>query len=79
MDAILHTDKDVVVLSPTGSGKTLAYMLPLSQRLKKDVEVIQAICCGARKRISTTVRRSYEKNENRIAIHGSLWRSFYNG
>lgn len=43
MDAILHTDKDVVVLSPTGSGKTLAYMLPLSQRLKKDIKVIQAI------------------------------------
>jgi len=43
MDAILHTDNDVVVLSPTGSGKTLAYMLPLSQRLKKDIKVIQAI------------------------------------
>ncbi|MBQ7421110.1 MAG: DEAD/DEAH box helicase [Prevotella sp.] len=28
-DAVLHTSKDVVVLSPTGSGKTLAYLLPL--------------------------------------------------
>lgn len=27
--AILHGNKDVVVLSPTGSGKTLAYLLPL--------------------------------------------------
>ena len=24
MQAVLHTDSDVVVLSPTGSGKTLA-------------------------------------------------------
>lgn len=27
-NAILHSNKDVVVLSPTGSGKTLAYLLP---------------------------------------------------
>ncbi len=31
MQAILHGNKDVVVLSPTGSGKTLAYLLPLTQ------------------------------------------------
>lgn len=30
--AVLHSDKDVVVLSPTGSGKTLAYLLPLVHR-----------------------------------------------
>lgn len=42
-DAVLHTDKDVVVLSPTGSGKTLAYLLPLVQRLDKEADVLQAI------------------------------------
>ena len=31
MQAILHGNKDVVILSPTGSGKTLAYLLPLTQ------------------------------------------------
>lgn len=31
--AVLHSNKDVVVLSPTGSGKTLAYLLPLVQLL----------------------------------------------
>ena len=30
MNAILHGNQDVVVLSPTGSGKTLAYLLPVS-------------------------------------------------
>ena len=31
MQAMLRSNKDVVVLSPTGSGKTLAYLLPLTQ------------------------------------------------
>ncbi|MCR4853687.1 MAG: DEAD/DEAH box helicase [Prevotella sp.] len=41
--AVLETKKDIVVLSPTGSGKTLAYLLPLVQRMKTDVNDVQAI------------------------------------
>ena len=43
MRAVLRSDKDVVVLSPTGSGKTLAYLLPLTQLVKADDEMPQAI------------------------------------
>lgn len=39
--AILHGDKDVVILSPTGSGKTLAYLLPLSQLLDEKLDALQ--------------------------------------
>lgn len=42
-DAVLHTDKDIVVLSPTGSGKTFAYLLPLIQRLDASQDEIQAV------------------------------------
>lgn len=43
MHAVLHTNKDVVVLSPTGSGKTLAYLLPLVQLVDSQVDAPQAI------------------------------------
>jgi superfamily II DNA/RNA helicase len=42
-EAILHSDKDIVVLSQTGSGKTLAYMLPLLQRLDVESDDVQAV------------------------------------
>jgi len=43
MHAMLHGNKDVVVLSPTGSGKTLAYLLPLTQMVDAQNENPQAI------------------------------------
>ncbi|MGP1593531.1 MAG: DEAD/DEAH box helicase [Prevotella multiformis] len=42
-DAVLHTGKDIVVISPTGSGKTYAYLLPLIQRLKASSDELQAV------------------------------------
>ncbi|MCH3993611.1 DEAD/DEAH box helicase [Prevotella cerevisiae] len=41
--AILHSESDVIVLSPTGSGKTLAYLLPLVQLLDSSSDDLQAI------------------------------------
>ena len=43
MQAILHGNKDVVVLSPTGSGKTLAYLLPLTQLIDATDDEAQAV------------------------------------
>lgn len=34
---------DVMVLSPTGSGKTLAFLLPLVQKLNRQIKGVQAI------------------------------------
>lgn len=42
-EAILHSDKDVVVLAPTGSGKTLAYLMPVAERLDAASDAVQAV------------------------------------
>ena len=43
MEAVAHTNKDVVVLSPTGSGKTLAYLLPLAGMIDTASDELQAV------------------------------------
>lgn len=43
INAVMHTDKDVVVLSPTGSGKTLAYLLPIAERIDTELDELQAV------------------------------------
>ena len=42
-DRLLHTDRDVVVLSPTGSGKTFAYLLPLVAMIDATRQEVQAV------------------------------------
>ena len=39
----IHSNAEVVLLSPTGSGKTLAFMLPLLAGLDREVTAVQAL------------------------------------
>jgi len=39
----IHSQENVVILSPTGTGKTLAFLLPLMQLLNPAVDEIQAL------------------------------------
>lgn len=42
-NSILHSNKDIVILSPTGTGKTMAYLLPLVQLLDEKDDSLQAV------------------------------------
>ena len=41
--ALKATSKQVMIFSPTGSGKTVAFLLPLIQRLRKDINGVQVV------------------------------------
>ena len=73
LNAILHSDKDVVVLSPTGSGKTLAYLLPLTQLINPDDDNPQAIVVTPGRELalqSATVLKSMGSGLRAMACYG---------
>ncbi len=39
----IHSNSEIVLLSPTGTGKTLAFLLPIISELKSDVSEIQVL------------------------------------
>jgi superfamily II DNA/RNA helicase len=73
MDAVLHNDQDLVVLSPTGSGKTLAYLLPLVQRLDTTSSKVQAVILVPGRELalqSATVLKDMKVGIRSLALYG---------
>ena len=73
LDAILHGDKDVVVLSPTGTGKTLAYLLPLTQLIDPTDDNPQAIVVTPGRELalqSATVLKNMGSGLRAMACYG---------
>ena len=73
LSAILHTDRDVVVLAPTGSGKTLAYLLPIATRLDANLDAVQAVVIVPSRELalqSCEVFRSMGTGLRSIALYG---------
>lgn len=73
MQAILHGNQDVVVLSPTGSGKTLAYLLPLSQLVDATDDEPQAIVVTPGRELalqSATVLKNMGSGLRAMACYG---------
>ena len=73
MHAVLHGNKDVVVLSPTGSGKTLAYMMPLVQLIDPKVDEPQLVVVTPGRELalqSTEVLKSMGTGLRTMACYG---------
>ena len=73
MNAILHGNQDVVVLSPTGSGKTLAYLLPVSQLVDAADDEPQAIVVTPGRELalqSATVLKNMGSGLRAMACYG---------
>ena len=73
MHAMLHSDRDVVVLSPTGSGKTLAYLLPLTQLVDAGDDEAQAVVVTPGRELalqSATVLKSMGSGLRAMACYG---------
>lgn len=73
MHAVLHGNKDVVVLSPTGSGKTLAYLMPLVQLIDPKVDELQLVVVTPGRELalqSTEVLKSMGTGLRTMACYG---------
>lgn len=73
MHAVLHGNKDVVVLSPTGSGKTLAYLMPLVQLINPKVDEPQLVVVTPGRELalqSTEVLKSMGTGLRTMACYG---------
>ena len=71
--AVLHGNKDVVVLSPTGSGKTLAYLMPLVQLIDPEVDEPQLVVVTPGRELalqSTEVFKSMGTGLRTMACYG---------
>lgn len=73
MHAVLHGNKDVVLLSPTGSGKTLAYLMPLVQLIDPKMDEPQLVVVTPGRELalqSTEVLKSMGTGLRTMACYG---------
>ena len=71
--AIVHSNDDVVILSPTGTGKTLAYLLPLVQLINEEKPSLQAIVVTPGRELalqSSEVLKSMGCGLHSMAVYG---------
>lgn len=71
--ALKATSKQVMIFSPTGSGKTVAFLLPLIQRLRKDINGVQAVIIAPSRELTLqidSVIKSMRTPFTSVAVYG---------
>jgi ATP-dependent RNA helicase DeaD len=67
--------KDVVVEAQTGTGKTLAFLLPILERIKTNIDCIQALIISPTRELALQITNEINKfepvlNINSLAVYG---------
>jgi len=53
----IHSNSEIVLLSPTGTGKTLAFLLPLLSELQSDVEGVQLLILAPSRELAIQIEQ----------------------
>lgn len=53
----IHSNNEVILLSPTGTGKTLAFLLPLISELKTDIEGVQLLILAPSRELAIQIEQ----------------------
>jgi len=72
---VVRAGRDAVVQAPTGTGKTLAFLLPLMERLKAGVDVVQGLVVTPTRELAQQITRVAKEiapayGINVLAIYG---------
>ncbi len=70
----IHSEPNVVLLSPTGTGKTLAFLLPIIEEIDKDLDKVQALILVPSRELAIQIEQVAREMGSGIKIH-----AFYGG
>lgn len=72
-DRMLHSESNLVVLSPTGSGKTYAYLLPLTALIDTELDEVQTVVVVPGRELALQSQQVLERMRTRVrsmAVYG---------
>lgn len=70
----IHSEPNVVLLSPTGTGKTLAFLLPIIEELDKNLPSVQALILAPSRELAIQIEQVAREMGSGIKVH-----AFYGG
>ena len=62
------SSSNVMLLAPTGSGKTLAFLIPLVNKLRKDVNTVQAVIVAPSRELSLQIESVFRSMKTSFKV-----------
>lgn len=70
----IHSEPNVVLLSPTGTGKTLAFLLPIIEEVNKQLNSVQALILAPSRELAIQIEQVAREMGSGVKVH-----AFYGG